>query len=353
MQRDNRLDVLRIIAIAMVVLCHAVEEIYRWDISFIANLSVPSRWFAFFAFTVGRLGVPIFMFITGYLLIDREYDEKGIINFWKYNFCQLLITTGIWIVFYDVFLKYFNSEPFKWNTLLKNLLFLEQVRMGHMWYMSMILGMYIFLPLVARAVKKISFEIIIVPYALALLYLTILPVISDILISINKSGIYQVLSLEYSGGYYGVIIFSGYLYKRFFCKKKINIYLAIITGAVSFLCVVFLQIHYFSRGFSYAVWYHWFPLLLVSGTIFVCVMNTAQYSVKSFKPVIENLGKCSFGVYLVHFPLLMLVNRYLPLQGILPVRVLYLFAVGLVLSYGIVFSFSKIKKIRTILFYIK
>lgn len=68
MKKDVHLETLRILAMATVVLCHAVEAVYRWDVKFISQLSTQSKVFAFAAFTIGRLGVPMFIFITGYLL---------------------------------------------------------------------------------------------------------------------------------------------------------------------------------------------------------------------------------------------------------------------------------------------
>ena len=65
------LDVARTIAIIMVVLNHATEHIYKLNINFFEHLSFSSKIFAHMAFTTGRLGVPIFLFLTGYLLLGK------------------------------------------------------------------------------------------------------------------------------------------------------------------------------------------------------------------------------------------------------------------------------------------
>lgn len=304
MRKIIHIELLRVIAIIMVVLCHAVEEVYKWDVGFINGLSLQSRVFAFVAFTIGRLGVPIFMFVTGYLLLDRDYDNNGIQKFWKNNLLPLLITTEIWIVLYDVFLKFFHAQPFKWNILIKNVLFLEQVKLGHMWYMSMIIGMYLFLPLVARSLKNESLNLLMIPFVFSVVSLMIIPVISDILIATNKHGIYQVLCLNYSGGYYGLTIFIGYLYKRFGENKEISLCNSLVAGIVSFIFVVLLQIYYFGRGFSYAVWYHWFPLVFASSCITIVALKLSRRFLKEDNTFVLNLGKCAFGVYLVHFSII-------------------------------------------------
>ena len=312
-----------------------------------------SRMFAFSAFTVGRLGVPIFMFITGYLLLDRDYDDKAIINFWKRNLLPLLATTEIWIVLYDIFLKFFYAQLFKWNVLIKNLLFLEQVKMGHMWYMSMVIGVYLFVPFVARAIKNIRFNVVIMPFIIAAFYLSIIPLVNNILIALKKMSIWPILNLDFSGGYYGLIFMAGYLYKRFVRIDEINGYKAAIVGILSYGLVVGLQLFFFGKGLCYPVWYNWFPLLLAAASLAIVATKISRRFMKYDNKIVDNLGKCAFGVYLVHYPLLMALNKYCLWPGTMPVKVMSLFLASLTVSFTIVLVGARSNKLKTILFYIK
>ena len=58
-------DVIRLIAISCVVLCHSVETVYK-----ASNLSLGYG----LAHYLGRLGVPLFLFLTGALIINKEFD---------------------------------------------------------------------------------------------------------------------------------------------------------------------------------------------------------------------------------------------------------------------------------------
>lgn len=68
------LDLARTFATVAVVICHAVET----DYYFICTGSLSATSFHWYyeniLFTVGRLGVPVFLMITGALMLGREYD---------------------------------------------------------------------------------------------------------------------------------------------------------------------------------------------------------------------------------------------------------------------------------------
>lgn len=106
--KNNRiqwLDNARAFAILAVILCHATENIYTLDVVHLNHISYLSRLFAIISFTIGRLGVSIFLFLTGYLLLDRNFGLIECRKFWRKKWLGLVITTEIWIVFYDAFLK--------------------------------------------------------------------------------------------------------------------------------------------------------------------------------------------------------------------------------------------------------
>ena len=77
MSRENNriagIDTLRAIGILCVVMCHSVEgDIYTLNLEGMNGLSLVSKIFAFTMFSIGRLGVPLFLLISGYLLLDKE-----------------------------------------------------------------------------------------------------------------------------------------------------------------------------------------------------------------------------------------------------------------------------------------
>lgn len=80
-KRLDWIDIVRGIAIFFVVLCHAIDNIYFTQNADIANSSILLQLFIFTSFTLGRLGVPLFLFISGYLLLQCKYDNKKCFRF--------------------------------------------------------------------------------------------------------------------------------------------------------------------------------------------------------------------------------------------------------------------------------
>ena len=130
MSSDKRilyLDIARTIAIILVVLCHATETIYRIDTSDWTMLSIQSRIIRTVYFTLGRLGVPLFLFISGRLLLSKKIESSSdCFKFYKKNLLPLVIAVEIWTIFYYVFSMLFYNNAFDFGELLKDMLFLKK-----------------------------------------------------------------------------------------------------------------------------------------------------------------------------------------------------------------------------------
>ena len=79
--RIKWLDAARTCAILLVLLCHVTSDIYSIFGNTILNRSVTSQFFAFFSFTLGRLGVPIF-----YLSVVTCYYHVNMTQIVLWNF---------------------------------------------------------------------------------------------------------------------------------------------------------------------------------------------------------------------------------------------------------------------------
>lgn len=89
-------DVLRIIAILFVVLCHCSEYVY------LPHNSLPYSVLHF----LGRLGVPLFFFLTGALVMSKEFDSRQTVKrFYSHNLLGLVTTAEVWIAIYCLLLN--------------------------------------------------------------------------------------------------------------------------------------------------------------------------------------------------------------------------------------------------------
>ena len=328
--RIGWLDTARAFAIVAVLLVHATENLYIMDPAHLNVMSWYSELFAITGFTVGRLGVPLFLFLTGYLLLDRVYDVGKIQRFWKRNWLGILVTTEIWIVLYDVFLRLFHFQHWSTKELIRDMLFMDQVHMGHMWYMLMIIGVYLCIPFAARALRNIDLKTIIFPLLILSFYAFGIPIIKSWGNAFSHFGdIRSLLDLGFSGGIYGIYIVLGLCVKRGLLHK-LGTGILFAGMIVSLLLTIGLQWFSYGHGVAYNVWYDNGLLLLCT----LCLFGLfSRISATRIHGICLWLSLNSFGIYLVHFPFIMLLRKVLiPLSVPMPGKVILLWVSVLIIS---------------------
>ena len=93
--RVEWIDLVRAIAILTVLYIHATDGIYIISSDSIMYYTTFSRIFNFASLFIGRIGVPFFLMITGYLLLDRSYDDERVRKFRNKSCKGLIIVTVI------------------------------------------------------------------------------------------------------------------------------------------------------------------------------------------------------------------------------------------------------------------
>ncbi len=162
------LDLTRCIAITSVVLCHSIESsfyIYRDHLYFWNTLDTAAKLFDLTGIALGRLGVPLFFFITGALVLNKSMESaEDVRRFYRKNYLSLLITMEIWIVLWNLFLvaagKWGMEVPeITVKSVLLNMLLVSRVEtIMPPWYIPAILLIYALLPPIIIAVKKDPFQ---------------------------------------------------------------------------------------------------------------------------------------------------------------------------------------------------
>lgn len=167
MGKNNRnvgLDIVRSVAIMLVVVNHVIEKVYPMNIS-LSEYSIQAQIFAYSIFSLGRLGVPLFLFLTGSLVLKKSYDSESCIKFWKDKWFPMLMTWELWIILYNVFNSWNNIHTIlDITSIFRQMIFLEKVPIGASWYMPVILGIYIFIPFVSSVVQKFEWKILCYQY---------------------------------------------------------------------------------------------------------------------------------------------------------------------------------------------
>ena len=349
--RIKWIDLVRAVAILLVVLCHSTESIYQLRLENVIALSSQSRIFGFVCFTAGRLGVPLFLMITGSLLLPRDYNNENIKYFWKHKWLQLLICTLIWFSIYDLFLVLNNHAHISFLQLIEELLFLRKVNMSHVWYLPTILGLYILLPFVSSVMNKYDKTIFLFPlliytfYSLGYNSLNIFYSVYHPELPLSNQ-----FSLGFSGAYYGLYILYGYFISTGTFKKLPSLCVAIIS-MLAFIAVVFTQIWSYQNGYAYNVWYSNLLILLTSMGIYELFSRTKN--IYGYK-IIRYISLYSFGIYLTHNIVnIVLTDTVKELAVIMPFKVVLLWIICFAISLIITVLISKIPKIGKYVLYMK
>ena len=234
---ENRvewIDFVRAIAILTVLYIHATDGIYIISSDAIMNYTIYSRIFNFASLFIGRIGVPFFLMITGYLLLDRSYNDERVRKFWSKNCKGLIIVTVIWSVIYAISLQFITIGSSQINVSEAGNLFFS-----HMWYMPMIIGMYLSMPFVSSALEKFSPRTIYQATIVFTLLAFLLPFITVILSMHGIQNVNIQYCLGFSGGVYGIYIILGYLVKKGLFKKYSSKLMGLIVLVFNWiLCTV-------------------------------------------------------------------------------------------------------------------
>ena len=335
-KRIVSLDILRTIAILDVLLVHCTEAVYPMN-PMLLSYTVFSRFLAISLFTLGRLGVPLFLFISGYLLLDKNYKNGGVFAFYRRHLFPLFITSSIWCVIYYLYGLFFYHNSFSIWRLLSELLMLSQYEGPQFWYIPVILGIYLFIPYVAAVLQNINAREIFLLGSISFFYMLLVPM-ANIVLQIKKPAfnIGSLVDLSFSGGVYGTYLITGYIVRKYsYVFQSIKRYIWIAIGGFSFFLLVIFQNWTYEAGaennLQYNVWYNNALLFIVSFSIF------QFFLMKRYKRNINCIlwmSQASFGIFLVHNLFIHFFLSWLPITNEL-LKTFSIFA--LTLSMSIIF----------------
>lgn len=137
-------DLLRILAAFSVVVLHVAAQLwYHLDIS-------SPEWFVANAYdAVFRFGVPIFVMISGALFLGRT-GEIDIKRLYSKNILRLSVSYVVWSFLYSWYSQGFHING--WN--IKDIIRMIINNSYHLWFLPMLIGLYILLPVLHSWIKS-------------------------------------------------------------------------------------------------------------------------------------------------------------------------------------------------------
>ena len=356
-------DGVRAIAILLVLLNHSLEYVVDLSPQRFSSYEPIIKYSATLVFLLGRLGVPFFLFLTGYLILSKSLTNLfEIKNFYKKNLLSMIVTMELWIVFIYLFLFVKRGVgAIDYSQIPLAMLFLEQVPYIQMWYLPFIVGIYLGLPFLACIVKNIPKEILGI-------FLCVITVVSmgapslEIFTSIIDP--YYLKNTLYGIGYNSYCI--PYLVCGYFLgQNEVKLVNKLSTKNCLFFSIFFflinwqLQVMAIDRGL-FKFGYNQIFGFLASIFAFIYLLrllnlystNKREHTQHSFlENLILTLSTLSFAAFFLHAPLQEILLGYLYRYTHSKIYlVVFLFFSSVIVTNLLLFYLFRIRIVRKIIF---
>ena len=345
-------DLMRIIAVAAVIMIHTVStDVATAPIS--SSDFVISNIFS----ALSRLGVPIFVMISGSLMLneDKAISDRKILK----NALIFFLILCFWSLFYawhyEIFLPLVNNEEISLKSFASELVGGRR----HLWYMFMIIGLYLLTPILRLLVKRANAKYILYFIMLALVFQFSVPLVNFIFNElIGKAINAENFVTKYAGkfyldflGKYVVYYLIGWYVTNIEIKKKyrIIIYLSGLVGAL--VTVLGNQIFSTDTERVHGLFFEniIINVLCYSTAVFVWLYylfkdkNTEKYE-KTF----AKISNITFGTYLMHVVVLTTAIDLIEIDFVLA-EILIIWLVTFVISYLLSYIISKIPFVKLLI----
>ena len=355
-QRVIFLDYLRFFACLMVLVVHCCEPFYLGGPgTYVASLG-DALWMGAFD-SACRAAVPLFVLASSYLLFPVQGSTR---KFFLRRIERVLIPLGVWMVLYACFSLTALSpifggvaEPTDVVANFKQLIFNFVPHAGHLWFVYMLLGVYMLMPLLSPWVEKVGKrgeEALLVVW----LFTTTAPFLTRIAQNwVGNGDLWGYCpwndfgALQYVSGFIGYVVLGHYLrtYVEELSWKKTLAWavpLWLVGYAITFGCLWLLLPtsgagYPLAEPYQFAVdmemsWGFCSTGVVLTTVAYFLVIRKFCSTGWLYRHIVLPVSKRSYGIYLMHMFVLTPVVVWLRSLGLPTVGVICL---GALLTYSI------------------
>lgn len=341
-------DVMRIVAVLAVVLIHASDSFLRPE----QNGTAGFLWANLFH-SIARPAVPIFLMISGALMLDEEKNTtlKKMIR----STANIFFLLVVWSVLYAIFdhgASYFlKNQPFSFNSLIRAIV------QGHfhLWYLFVLIGLYLITPVLRLFIKRDNMKMVGYYLLLAFVVYFSVPFVNYF---VDRATGGQAVITSYVDKYcfcFGSEFLTFYILGWFLTNVEITrksrriLYGCGLLGLAA--TILFTQIFFdYSTKIS-----NYFHTVAALPSFFYCVgaFVAIYYGFKgkdlSGHPALLKLSRLSFGVYIVHSAILSICLELTSFIHVIALRILVSFVCAAVASFVATFCMSMIPGVKKLI----
>ncbi|MBB2151569.1 acyltransferase [Pedobacter gandavensis] len=342
----NWLDLLKVIAVFMVIVAHANDcIILNQDGNF--NF----EWGTYIG-SLYRFSVPLFVLISGVLLLPTKLNT---IEFYKKRLWRILPALLFWGVAYVIF------DGLVLNAKSWDKMWLDIVRLPlsfgdaspHLWYLYMLVGLYLIIPIispwVAKATKR-ELELVLAIF----IFSTFIPYLKFLTgLAFGVCDWNEFHSFYYLSGFIGYLLMGHYLYTYLptwssLVKRCTGVVLFLTGYGITYYLTISVP---FSIPNIEMVWYYCSPNVFLEAVGVFLMIEGLELKNGVFTSVIQAIAKYSFGIFLIHYFFIGVIFRYLAAKFDLHpgLNVLVSCSITLMVAFGTVWLLTRIKWMRKLL----
>lgn len=316
------IDYLRIIACLMMVLAHSCDPFVG---QFGANDTefLTGTWFG----SCLRSAVPLFVMVSGVLLLPVKIEMGA---FYRRRLSRVVFPLIVWSVITPiVYTIYMNNvgtinplqdaSSYTWSSAVDKIVYFPisfNYDTTPLWYLYMLVGLYLFMPIISPWLKESSAKTIRVflyiwGFTLFIPYISILSsFVAQSDFAFGTMGLFGVCDWNpygmfyYFSGFLGYIVLAYYLREyplKWSVSKSVMICVPLFIVGAIITAVGFLQIQSYFPGqypMLEKIWFfNSFNVALMTFAVFVLIQKI-NWRPSAFVATVANL---TFGIYLTHF----------------------------------------------------
>lgn len=345
-ERVVGLDVMRVIAIFLVLVTHATESFY---ISMMGELIVTEAnipWVSILV-SIAHACVPLFVVISGFLLLPiKESSEQ----FYKKRLPRIFVPFVIWSLLY-------LTLPFLWEGMNIDFAKSQLLRLtynfswasGHLWFIYMFIGVYLFIPILSPWLKEVSVKLKLVflgVWALSTCHHFFLLLIPETEV-FGETFFSEFSALYYFSGYLGFAVLGHVIKVHWSLPARVTIAIGCVCFTVGFVVSYAVMFHQLTHAkdlseLTLSLRNCTLNVALMAVGIFLLAKDVRLRSVRLTKGI-TSLAAASFGIYLLHMLILPHISNLVIGKLHILTAVLVISLCTLILSYGVVQLLRKLK----------
>jgi surface polysaccharide O-acyltransferase-like enzyme len=349
---DVPIDLIRVVAIIAVVLVHAAG---RWSITSqeLSQLNTvgTASWVTVLIYQCfATLGVPLFLMLTGLLLLQPEKNESLRV-FFKKRFFRIGLPLLFWTIIYFIWDFSVLKIPFTVSTILQGIL---NGAYTQFWYIHVLFGLYLLTPILRVIISHANRELVKYFVVLWLISVSILPFLNTLSSFQLSKNIFIIT------GYVGYFILGVYLCSVQIRRRTALIFMFLgtaLTALGTYMLVVSNAVggmYFFQEYLSPTVIF-----ASVMAFLFLLTIKSSSSLPQEVKPsilsrLVKIISQNTLGIYFVHVIVIEaiqwgLLGFTLNRETLNPIIVVPLLVViTLFVSLGIILLLKKIPKLKNI-----